>query len=478
MTFPSLQLFGFLVFGLLTAAPSPAPVPVPGWKAETGTDRSRSLKDVLATVDGSLKPELRRAKDDELAGSAFQFFRGTAYLFHRDLASQKLIEASRFNNPGTATWVQGDVHALNFGSFDDDQGNVIYDLNDFDEAWVASYLRDVWRAAVSIALVSRSAHLSKEDADAAVNAFAGSYLDTLESFRGNDHEKQAEITVAEAQPPLKEFLGQLGHDSGKSRKAMLDKWTKVDNKVPFLKNKKNLEPAKEDEKQALTAAIAVYKDKLSSGLKGNAGYFTVVDAARRINAGTGSLGTPRFYVLIQGPSPSLEDDRILDVKQQGMPSVQANLSGAEKGNRIPPQYATKDGQGCRVAAAQRALLTRVDDHLGCLPSMLGSSWSVRERSPFKDDLEDTLASLPPTKENWQSLARQWGKVLATDHARGNLNADLILSPGRFKEAVHGLTQGHRDDFSAEVRGFALAYASQVETDFNLFLELRKAHEIP
>jgi uncharacterized protein (DUF2252 family) len=476
MTCPSLRLFVCLVFGLLTAAPSPAPVPAPGWTAEAGPARSERLRDVLAKVDGSLTPELRESKDSAMAESPFTFFRGTAYLFHRDLASQKLLEASRFNKPETATWVQGDLHALNFGSFDDDQGNVVYDLNDFDEAWVASYLRDVWRAAVSIALVSRSAHLTPEDAGAAVDAFAGSYLDTLESYRGNDHEKQAEITVAEAQPPLKGFLGNVAQKN--SRKKLLDKWTEPGTTKPVLKIGKNLAPATEDEKKALIAAIAGYKDKLSSGLKGKAGYFTVLDVARRINAGTGSLGTPRFYVLIQGAGPGPDDDRILDVKQQGMPSVQANLASAEQGNRIPPQYATKDGQGCRVAAAQRALLTRVDDHLGCLPSMLGNSWSVRERSPFKDDLENDLASIATTKEAWQNLARQWGRILATDHARGNLNADLILAPGSFKEAVLGLTHDHRADFSAEVRRFALAYADQVETDRNLFLELRNAHTIP
>jgi uncharacterized protein (DUF2252 family) len=426
---------------------------------------------VLATVDGSLTPELRQSKDSDMADSPFKFFRGTAYLFHRDLASQKLIEASRFNKPETATWVQGDLHALNFGSFDDDQGNVVYDLNDFDEAWVASYLRDVWRAAVSIAIVSHSAHLTPEDTGAAVDAFAGSYLDTLESYRGNDHEKQAEITATEAQPPLKKFLGDVAQKN--SRKKMIDKWTEA----RTLKIGKNLAPATEDEKKALIAAISVYKDSLSSGLKGKTGYFTMLDVARRINAGTGSLGTPRFYVLIQGATTEPDDDHILDVKRQGMPSVQANLSGAEKGNRIPAQYATKDGQGCRVAAAQRALLTRVDDHLGCL-SMLGSSWSVRERSPFKDDLEDNLASIAATKEAWQSLARQWGRILATDHARGNLNPGLILAPGSFKEAVLGLTKDHRAEFSTEVRRFAVDYARQVETDFNLFLELRKAHTIP
>src|SRR5436305_13602190 len=114
MTRPSLRLFGFLVFGLLAAAPS-APEPAPGWRAQTATARSNALRDALAKVDGGLTPELRGNKDAAMAAYVFSFFRGTAHLFHRDLASHKLLEASPFNRPETATWVQGDLHVQNFG---------------------------------------------------------------------------------------------------------------------------------------------------------------------------------------------------------------------------------------------------------------------------------------------------------------------------------------------------------------------------
>jgi uncharacterized protein (DUF2252 family) len=189
------------------------------------------------------------------------------------------------------------------------------------------------------------------------------------------------------------------------------------------------------------------------------------------------LGTPRFYVLIEGAGPKAGDNHILDIKRQGLPSVHANLTGAENETRLLAQDPRGDRQGCRVAAAQKALLTRVDDHLGCL-SMFGGSWSVRERSPFKKDLEDKLDTIAAKKESWRSLARQWGKILATDHARANLDAQTVPVPGSFKEAVLRLTQDRRNDFFAEVRRFAFAYADQVETDRNLFLELRTSHTIP
>jgi uncharacterized protein (DUF2252 family) len=473
---PGLRLSGFLIFGLLTAAPSPSLKPAPGWKAETGTARRAVLQDALAKVDGGLTPEIRKAKDEAMAESPFTFFRGTAYLFHRDLASQKLLEASPFNKPETATWVQGDLHVQNLGAFDDDRETVVYDLNDFDEAWVASYLRDLWRAAVSIVLVSRSAHRTPEDAGAAVDAFTGGYLETLESYRGNDHEKQAEMTVAEAQPPLKEFLADVARKN--SRKKMIGKWTVAGAKGPvFNTGTEDLAPATADERKAVTAAIADYEGHLSSGLVGKAGYFTVLDVARRLNAGTGSLGTPRFYVLIEGAGPGADDDRILDVKRQGLPSVHANLSGAENETQILARYPKEDSQGCRVAAAQKALLTRVDDHLGCL-SMLGGSWSVRERSPFKKDLEKDLDAIAAKPADWRSLARQWGKILATDHARANLDDRSVPFPGKFKDTVLRLTQGRRDDFAAEVRRFALAYADQVASDHKVFLDLRTSRTIP
>ena len=58
-----------------------------------------------------------------------------------------------------------------------------------------------------------------------------------------------------------------------------------------------------------------YQQTLTGGLDPDDDYFRVLDVARRLNAGTGSLGTPRFYVLIDGVAvPSC---MVLAVEQEG-----------------------------------------------------------------------------------------------------------------------------------------------------------------
>ena len=133
---------------------------------------------------------------------------------------------------------------------------------------------------------------------------------------------------------------------------MLDKWTSVDETGRYFNlNYEKLEPVT----IYITAAINEYMNNTTSGLKGNAPYFTVKDVAKRVLAGTGSLGTPRYYVLIEGETISDKDDRILDVKQQGFPSVYPYLNTVDI-NRI-----NQFTPGCRVAKAQKAMLTDVDD---------------------------------------------------------------------------------------------------------------------
>lgn len=50
------------------------------------------------------------------------------------------------------TWIQGDMHMDNFGAFQNETGAIVFDVNDFDEGYVGSYLYDVIRMSVSISL--------------------------------------------------------------------------------------------------------------------------------------------------------------------------------------------------------------------------------------------------------------------------------------------------------------------------------------
>ncbi|MBI5513701.1 MAG: DUF2252 family protein [Deltaproteobacteria bacterium] len=456
------------------AADDPACAAVPSaaeevtWRSRTGPSRRAYLLDELTRHNAPLEATARRQKYEAMRASPFAFFRGSAHLFHRDAfggpsEAPGPLRRSPFAAPDAVTWVLGDAHTANFGAFDDDRGQVVYDLNDFDEAWVASYVLDVWRLATSVALVAGE-NGTPDGAERAelLEALAEGYLSALEGFRGNDLERDAQVTEANAYGRLDEFLDEVARD--RSRRELLDDWTLVSGGRRRLRDDDpRLGAATADERAALAAGVTAYREGLTSDLRRDAGYFRVLDVARRLDAGTGSLGTARYYLLVEGPSGSLHDDRILDVKRQGSPSFLRYLSSqarAAYGARFPEGRA-----GCRVASAQRAMLARADDHAGCL-SALGGSFSVRERTPARETLDTRGLDSGPRLRH---LVAQWASILAAAHARADRDFDPGYVQGSFEDAALRAVGARRSRFRAEVRQVAVAYAAQVAVDHALFV---------
>jgi len=167
--------------------------------------------------------------------------------------------------------------------------------------------------------------------------------------------------------------------------------------------------------------------------------------------------------LIEGENPdSNDDDRILDVKQQSKPTPYHYLSEEE---RIAYDRSFEnDAQ--RHAAAYLALTKHTDDHLGWM-QLSDGYYSVRELSPFKESLDtDKLNS----KKRFTKMAEQWGKVLATAHARADKDFDENLVPYSLEKQVDELTDGHHEEFRALVRQVAFEYADQVEADRDNFIK--------
>ncbi len=427
-------------------------------------DRSAWVVKAIEDWNAGLAPEDRQTKYSKMAISPYALYRGTAHVFWADFAGDWRL--SRFGNANTRTWLEGDAHAYNFGAFYNHLGGVIYGFNDFDESIIADYQYDLWRLAVSIVLIARAnGDLSRKQQERVVGAFAQSYLDTINSFVGKEAEHRTYyFDPKNTYGPLARFLKGVKKDKG--RKKMLKKWTKlVDGVRRFDLSLEKLGEVSDAEREAIRTAMPGYVESLSGDL-GSERTLEVKDVARRLLAGTGSLGTPRYYILIEGESGDQDDDRILDVKGQSKPTPYAFLSAAEQ-----QEYDRSfDNDAAAHAAAYRALAYHPDDYLGSV-RLFGSDFSVRERSPFKaayPALKEEAKSpkLKLTKEKrFIEVASQWGMVLATDLAR----ADQVL-PYSIEKEVAGATGGRHAEFRALVREVAFGYADQVEADWKSFVD--------
>lgn len=423
-------------------------------------NRAGKIAQEIADWNAELPEADRKRKYQKMALSPYIFYRGTNHIFWADFAGDWRLH--RFGSPRTRTWIQGDAHIYNFGAFENYDGEVIYGINDFDDALVADYQYDLWRMATSLVLIMReNSNLTRPEQDAIVDTFAEHYLNAIISWSEDSATEELHFTQDNTYGKLDDFLKKVRKK--KSRAKMLGKWTVEENgKRRFAIGNGKLASISDVEKVEILMAMDGYKKTLTGKFHADdSEHFRVKDIARRLNAGTGSLGTDRFYILVEG-GEGRYDDRILDIKQQSRPTAFNYLSKPER-REYTAGFAH---DALRHAEGFRAMAEHPDPYLGWMK--LGRNWfSVRERSPFKEAFP--TEKLEKAKQ-YHKMAEQWGLILATEHKRGAQS--LYKNEGDFtlEKEVNRLTEGQHDRFRLLVRELAFRYASQVEADWHYFLK--------
>ncbi len=397
--------------------------------------RDAELMTRLHKANQSLAINDKALKYCKMQSDVYLFYRGTNHLFWQDWYQHPSLK--RFSNPKTQIWLQADLHADNFGAYGDSQGQVIYDLNDFDESFIADYQYDTLRMATSLYLIVEG-NDKLEDADAAVDAFSSSYFKQLQKLRDDNAETRLVFTKDNTKGKLDNFLKKV--EKKQSQKKMLAEWA---NKNSFrIKDNADLEAVDVKTAKSLTKILAEYK---------------VLDVAKRLNAGTGSLGTARYYVLIDDAGVK----RILDVKQQSKVAAYPYLDSKSKvgyDERYP-------NPAKRHAQAYRALTNNTDKFLGAI-HWQGGDYSIRERSAYKK----TFKTIELKKDkDFVKMAQQWGKILATAHARADKDAKDGMINYSFETQVSEQATNLKA-VQKQWRNSAKAYAKQVQFDYKAFLQ--------
>ncbi|MEN8122464.1 MAG: DUF2252 family protein [Bacteroidota bacterium] len=363
-----------------------------------------------------LSANLRKEKYKKMAQSAYYFFRGTNFLFWKYIANDKRLNL--FGSDKTKTWIQADLHAYNYGIYDNNNGDLVYGLNDFDESCIADYQFDLWRMAASMVLIAHeNGFVDKEIIGSFIKSFTDSYLNILEQYTHRGFEVLHEVTKENAFGKLDETLEQVERKEG--RQEMLKQWTDgKNNGLTFDLSYHKLGSIPEGKMEEVRKAMSEYIGTLTKDVNEfNSDYFKVIDVAKRISSGTGSYGTPRYYILIEGEAQGKYNQRILDAKLQYKPCAYRLLD-----ENFQQKY---DGrfinEGQRHKEAYESLNSSIDRHLGWIKLSEGI-FSVRERSPFKSYFQATLLN---TETRFNKLAKQWGAILATAHIKASSDFDVI-----------------------------------------------------
>ena len=129
------------------------------WQAPA--DRPDPIDLIKQSHEGRL-PELIPVRVARMISSPYGFLRGTAIVMAADVAS---LPAS-----GVRPVICGDAHLGNFGFYASPEGELVIDLNDFDEAHPGCWEWDLRRLVASIWVAGRENGLTEEQCRLAVLA--------------------------------------------------------------------------------------------------------------------------------------------------------------------------------------------------------------------------------------------------------------------------------------------------------------------
>jgi hypothetical protein len=134
----------------------------------------------------SADPAAFRSKFRSMARDPFAFLRGSACLYYADLSDGGAFAGAddRWTeiNGARRIWIQGDLHAENFGTYLDAGGRLVFDVNDFDEAYLGHWTWDVMRFCASLALLCWQKALPDEAIDQLLDRYLRAYLGWVQHY--------------------------------------------------------------------------------------------------------------------------------------------------------------------------------------------------------------------------------------------------------------------------------------------------------
>jgi uncharacterized protein (DUF2252 family) len=368
--------------------------------------------------------------------SPYGFLRGTAIVMAEDVAS---LPAT-----GITPVICGDAHVGNFGFYASPEGELVIDLNDFDEAHPGAWEWDLRRLVASVWVAGRENSSSEGQCADAVASCVSAY--------------RAEVRHLAAQPLLQRSYNRLDVKrlqetaTEKTLRAEIQRTAKrarnrtSDRALPrFTREEQGrrhivdepplISHLSEQDNDRIAEALDEYLGTLAPHWRRVLGGYTLVDIAHKV-VGVGSVGLRAYVALLEGSNP--EDVLFLQLKQARRSVLATHVHG---------DSAWHAHQGQRVVEYQQALQTVSDPLLG---------WtSVGQRQYYVRQFRNMKGTIPLDAIDPAALADYAGivgRLLAKGHARTS-GASMIAGYA-----------GRSDQLDRAMVAFARAYADQTEAD--------------
>lgn len=371
--------------------------------------------------------KLLKQKYQAMQTDAFAFLRGTCHLFYEDWPPTTPL------NDAPPTWICGDLHLENLGSYKGDNRLVYFNINDFDESVLAPCTWDLARFLTSLLVAARTLTIKRSDALALCHLFLDTYTSALLKGRILVVDEQIAVGV------VKELLCQVDL---RKRKDFLNTRTRLAEQGRKLRidSQKTL-AVDERERVLVTAAV----ESLST--RPTAGFYEVLDVAHRV-AGVGSLGVDRYAILVEGRGP--QRNYLLDLKETGPSSLQPYLTlkqPAWENDALRSVMIRRWVQGIPPALLSPLILN-------------GRPYVLRELQPTEDKVN--FVPLYGKQHRLMQLIKTIANIVAWGQLRsGGLQGSATVYEFReFAKETH---------WQKTLLAYTQAYARKVEIDYHEFV---------
>lgn len=423
-----------------------------GDQAELHLPEGRDAVGILEAQHANRLPDLVPVRVGRMLQSPFTFYRGSAAVMAADLRDAP--------TSGFDVVACGDAHLSNFGFYASPERDLVFDLNDFDEAGFAPWEWDVRRLTASIHVGGRDIGLTEQQCREATQAAVETYTSAM--GEALDHGALERYFLRADHSEIARRIGRAGtkmvnRAAKKARTRTADQvlrklgtvtdcgTVRIVDQPPVLRH---VDHASLEE---LDALFREYRRTVREDIAYLLQQFTLVDYALRV-VGVGSVGTGSYLIALQGPSGEV---LFLQAKQ-AQESVLSSHGG--RPTRIVGLDRSEVSEGRRVVAAQRVLQSSSDPFLGWITGWAAAnSRRARTRVDYYwrqfRDMKGAIDVSRLTADEMTTYGRLCATLLARAHAQ---------SPTAF--AIQGYL-GTSGGFAEATSRWAAAYADVAEADF-------------
>jgi uncharacterized protein (DUF2252 family) len=389
------------------------------------------LSERLKLFNDHLLPETIKLKYDAMTENVFRFYRGTCHLFYEDLSAGKKFPASPI------TWICGDLHLENYGSYKADNKLVYFDLNDFDESILAPAAWELARMVTSIFIAFDALDIEQEKTNNMAQLFIKTYATTLSKGKAISIEPRTSKGIVRdfltAAAESKETIILQKCTDKKKKKVVLSLSGESQLKIP-----KNL-------RLVLIDHVQQWIEKSSDSSYN----YKVKGAVFRL-AGTGSIGVKRYLFLLK--STNTKNKYLLIDMKQSRPSSLAPYINVKQ-----PEW---ESDADRIISVQRRM-QNLSASLLSSTLFKGEPFVIQELQPVKDAIKFKLIR-DQYRDIYQVVDDMAVLTASAQLRSGGMNGSATIDELK--------AFGSNINWQQALFDYCFKYAGKVKTDYRQYLK--------